>query len=302
MRKRSFIISAFAVVATIAAVSSAAPPSSNPKIRPAQPPVPKQITRAPFIAGVKHAGRAWSEGPVQIEIEIKNTQATPLQTNLLLDRMIRAQPAAQEGGRIGSVPVQVPANASAKVTIADSRGISACEATFDRVTLEGVPSATTFVKLEPSCIFSARVINPNDGLAPDRLASQMAGKVFYESAFIPTRQPKCGMFVTFEATLKNRSSRATRANLKVISPEGEPSFTPNSVEVAAGGERPDQRAGAKFRGSNGRWRLEIDAPGAPTWQPGVQAEVTRLCSITAELASTVAPPPSPPRPDAPGPE
>jgi hypothetical protein len=292
MRKTAVVIASFGVVGSIAAVSEAEPTPITPGVKPpiAQPSL--VLPRPPVIASVKHAGRAYAEGPVSLEVEIKNPGSKPLETNLLLDRMIRARPAPQEGGRLASVAVRVPAGGATTVTIADSRGIEACDPTFDRLTLEGGPS--TFVKLQPSCAFGVKTINPNEGLAPDRLVSQQSGKLSYDTAFLPFRTARCGAAIVFEATARNRgSARATNVRWRVTSPDGEAVASLEPFELAPGANK-TSRSGQQFKGRSGRWQLDIEGTGVSIYQPGFKADVTKLCSVVAELASSVEPPPAPP--------
>lgn len=295
MRKAAVVIATFGLVVSVAAASGAQVQIS-PTVKLPSPPAPtvspSALQRPPTITAVKYAGpRAYVDGAVALEVEVKNFWNKPLESNLLLDRMIRARPEPREGGRLASVPLRIPAGGTATVTISDTKGVDGCLETFDRLTIEG--QGSTFVKITPNCMFGMKLIDSSQGGPPDLVVSQRAGKLFYENTSLPFRVPKCDGAIVFETTVKNQASaRATSVKLDVTGPDGEVSPFLTPFELAPRAEK-TTRAGKVFTGQSGRYVLGLEANGVPVWSPRVKAEVTKLCSLTATLADKVARPPEP---------
>jgi hypothetical protein len=265
----------------------------------------ERLLRGPQIASAKKQGSAAYAGDsaLAFEVEISNDSATALNTQLVVTQMIpteRATPA--EGARVASVPVQIAARGRVTVTYSNPKGLTdGCNPSYHRLALENTATATTYLRIKPTCAFGATIRNPETGLAADRIASRHNNHISYHSAGMVKPVPECNLYIVTEATIENQTtSNATNVYLEVLGPDGERYPTPNAIPrytLAPGASRPGTRGlGPKFVGQAGRWTFKVGADGDPDrlYQVNVGADITRLCSIKTELTNVVTPLPSPP--------
>lgn len=281
--------------ATAAPAESADLPAAGPKGLPQV----KPIVRPPYIGSVKKVGGAayTNDSPLVFEVEVVNPGASALTTSLLADRVVATMSdTPQEAGRIASVPVTVPANGRATVTLTDPKGlVDGCVPNYDRLTLEAAGS--TMLKITSTCAFGAQAADALEGLAPDQLTRQVSGKLHYHAARLVTRQPTCGGRLVMEATVKNGSATpVTDAYLDIVAPDGESFRGRDTFNVAPSEERVRRGVSSTFDGHPGKWWLRVGGVGAPVFQPRWGVNVTRLCGIATELNATVRRLPSPTTP------
>lgn len=288
-------LSFFFFVAGSVAVA-APPPKTNP-ISPSVPRVGPAPTLAPAsITGARRTGSAaYVTGAITYEVDVVNPNASPLETNLVVDRLVPTRRAPEERGRIASVPVRVPAKGSATVSFTDAAGlVDGCTTSYDRLSL-ATGTSTRMLKITPKCAFGAKAVDPLASLAPDRRVQHSEGRVAYHTPKMVAHRVACGIAPLFSATVRNQAAaRASGVHLLIVGPNGERSpSSPTTFDLAPGAERAHEVAGADFAGQVGRWTLRVGANGVPVAQPDWYVDVSRLCSLDVTLAATNDIPPLP---------
>ena len=287
-------LSLFVAAASIGGLASAQKLPTKPIVVPK--PVPtveaSKITLPPHIASAKRTGRpGYVSGAINYEVEIVNPTPTPLETNLVVDRLVQTKSVADERGRITRVPVNVPANGRATVPFTDATGIGeVCGTTYNRMSLETGTSTRT-LKVVPTCVFGAKTGDPMAGLPPDRRVQQAEGRLGYHTPKLETRQITCSG-AKVSATMRNRSTTAARAaTIELVGPNNERPPGLSKVDVPPGADREITTylvpgSGTHFEGQMGRWTLRVEGGGVPTHQPGWYIDVSRLCSLDVDLIET----------------
>lgn len=266
----SLLCVAFLLPAEPASAGNDPPGAGNKPPAQAQPITIADVRRKGMMNG---AGMRWSGGALEYEVDLVNPG--PPSLNVLK---------VQHGNQFVTPTKQSATIATGKSTavVSDPAGVDDCRGSFIvRFAVGDDSEKWTNARVESNCVLRS-VEDPTAPASGERAAEQAANKLtFYDAKLLA--EPACGTStMKFQATVRNRSNIATRAELDIVPPAGMQRITKRVVfDIAPGEMKTLSGFGVEnFNGQLGKYTMELRELNGTVgvYNTGWGVTVARMCA------------------------